>query len=367
VLENLQSIILAGGISDRFQTGKTKLIEKICGTEMILYPVNLLKSLSIPTTIVVGFQHEQIKKIVLENNPQLTFVLQESPLGTGHAAQLTKNAWNHDHVLLMNGDIPLITPDIINKLYRQHIKMDADISFITAHGMDLDSTKYSRVIIDNNKIQVSEEPNNNSSDDADQCCISAGIYIAKKSFLISNIDKLSKNKTTGEFYLPELVKIASDNHCKIVTTSVSFDIVRSVDTLADLWAIEHIKRSQLMLHWMDNGVRFANTLNVIIDETVIIEPGCYISAGVLLLGKTIIKANSVIGAYTQIENSTIPKNCSVPSHMVITESIISNKLKMQSFSHIDNYIAIELNDYKQSEANFIGSRKIELGKQKHDL
>jgi bifunctional UDP-N-acetylglucosamine pyrophosphorylase/glucosamine-1-phosphate N-acetyltransferase len=362
VLENLQAIVLAGGISERFQTGKTKLVEKICGTEMILYPVNLLKSLSIPTTIVVGFQHERIKKIIQTSNPEITFVLQLSPLGTGHAAQLTKDVWMQDHILLMNGDIPLITPDIINKLYRQHIKTDADISFITAHGIDLDSTKYSRVIINNNKIQVSEEPNHDQSDDADQCCISAGIYIAKKSFLTEHIDKLSKNISTGEFYLPELVKIASDHHCKIVTTSVSFDIVRSIDTLADLWAIEHIKRSQLMLHWMNQGVRFANTLNVLIDETVKIEPGSYIGSGVLLLGKTIIKARSIIGAYSQIENSTIEEQCTIPSHMIITESIISKNTKLQSFTHIDKYAPQE-----GSDVVFTGARKVDKPMQKIDI
>ncbi|MCX5923239.1 MAG: NTP transferase domain-containing protein [Candidatus Dependentiae bacterium] len=354
MLENLQAIVLAGGISERFQTGKTKLIEKICGTEMILYPVNLLKSLSIPTTIVVGFQHDRIKKIIQSSNPEVTFVLQLSPLGTGHAAKLTKDIWSENHILLMNGDIPLITPEIINKLYRQHIKTDADISFITAHGIDLDSKKYSRVIINDNKIQVSEEPNTDQGDDADQCCISAGIYIAKRSFLNTYIDKLSKNESTGEFYLPELVKIASDNHCKIITTSVSFDIVRSIDTLADLWAIEHIKRSQLMLHWMDHGVRFANTLNVLIDETVTIEPGCYIGSGAMLLGHTKIKSRSSIGAYTQIENSTIEEQCTIPPHMIISQSKITKEMKLSSFTQIDKY-----SEQDVSEVSFMGARKIQ--------
>lgn len=340
MLENLQAIILAGGISDKFQTGQTKLVEKICGTEMILFPINLLKSLNIPTTLVVGFQHERIEKIITDHKASITFIHQEKPWGTGHAAQLTKNIWSHDHVLLMNSDIPLITPEIINKLYRQHIKTDADISFITAHGMDFDSTKYSKVIINNNKIQVMEKSKTEDRD-SDQCCISAGVYIAKRSFLNSYIDKLSKHETTGEMFLPELVKIASDNHCKIVTTPVSFEIVRSVDTLADLWAIEHIKRSQLMQHLMDNGVRFANTLNVLIDQTVQVERGSYIGSGVILLGNTIIKSGSTIGAYSQIENSTIEANCTIPPHMIINNSIISESTPLQSFRSIDQQLFLE--------------------------
>ena len=154
--------------------------------------------------------------------------------------------------------------------------------------------------------------------------------------------------------MPELVKIASDNQCKIITTSVSFDIVRSVDTLADLWAIEHIKRSQLMLHWMDHGVRFANTLNVLIDETVKIEPGCYIGSGAMLLGNTTIKARSIIGAYTQIENSTIEEQCTIPPHMIISQSKITKETKLTSFKHIDKY-----NEQNISEISFTGARKIQ--------
>lgn len=351
MLENMQAIILAGGISERFQTGKTKFIEKICGTEMILYPINLFKNLGIPTTLVVGFQHERIKKIVQAKAPAVSFVLQTKPLGTGHAAKISSPAWTHDHILIMNGDIPLITPELINKLYRKHIKYDADISFITAHSIDIDSTKYSRVVIDNNKLKVMEEPTT-SIDDTNQCCISAGIYLAKRSFLQHHIDKITKNESTGEYYLPELIHIASENNCKIVTTQISLDIVRSIDTLADLWAVEHIRRSELLQHWMDHGVRFANTFNVLLDNDVIIEPGSYIGSGALLLGKTIIKKGCTIGAYTHIENSTIEAGSVIPTHSIITNATITSTMNLKSFSHFDG-----INQATKKDTIFTGAFK----------
>jgi bifunctional UDP-N-acetylglucosamine pyrophosphorylase / glucosamine-1-phosphate N-acetyltransferase len=329
MLDNVQAIVLAGGISERFHTGKTKLLEKICGTEMILYPINLLKSLQVPTTLVVGYQHERIKQTVLLQHPQITFTLQHDPLGTGHAIQITSPIWSHDHILIMHGDIPLITPDIINKLYRKHTKADADISFVTAH-VDSNNSQQSRVVIDNQKITIMEDAN--AEIDETHCCISAGIYLAKRSFLEKYISQLSKNETTGEFYLPELVQIASEHLCKIVTTQVSFDIVRSVETLADLWAIEHISRSKLLQHWMDHGVRFANTLNVVIDETVHIEPGCFIGAGAILTGKTLIKKGSTIGAYSQIENSIVEDATNVPSHVIINNTTITRHTTLQPFT-----------------------------------
>ncbi len=344
MLQNIQAIILAGGNSERFQTGKTKFIEKICGTEMILYPINLLQSLDIPTTLVIGMQAEQIKQIVQDHASSVKFVIQEQQLGTGHAAQLTKPVWFKDHILIMNGDIPLITPDIINKLLRKHTKTDADISFITAHTMDIDATKYSRVVIDNNQIKVMEEPASDEIDESNQCCISAGIYLAKRSFLEEFIDKLEKNPATNEYYLPELIHIASQQHKKIVTTQVSLDIVRSIDTLADLWVVEHIKRSELLQHWMNHGVRFAHTLNVQIENKVRIEPGSYIGSGALLLGATTIKKNVTIGAYAHIENSIIEEGVIIPAHIIITNSIVTKSMNLKPFMQIDGMAIKEKQD-----------------------
>ncbi len=344
MLQNVQAIILAGGISERFQTGKTKFVEKICGTEMILYPINLLQSLDIPTTLVIGLQADQVKKLIQDYASAVKFIIQDQPLGTGYAAQLSKPIWIKDHILIMNGDIPLVTPDIINKLYRKHTKTDADISFITAHTMDVDSTKYSRVVIDNNKIKVMEEPFTDEIETANQCCISAGIYLAKRSFLEENIDKLEKNKTTNQYYLPELIQIASEQHKKIVTTQASLDIMRSIDTLADLWAVEHIKRSELLQHWMNHGVRFANTLNVQIENKVRIEPGSYIGSGALLLGATTIKKNVTIGAYSHIENSIIEEGVSIPAHIIISNSTVTKSMNLKPFMQIDGIAIKEKQD-----------------------
>ena len=41
----VQAIVLAAGKSTRFNTGRTKLLEKICGQEMILYTTRLIRTI----------------------------------------------------------------------------------------------------------------------------------------------------------------------------------------------------------------------------------------------------------------------------------------------------------------------------------
>lgn len=332
--ENLQAILLAGGKSIRFNTEKTKLTEKICGKEMFLYPLEVLQRMHIPTTIVVGFQKEKILDVLAHKNiKNITIATQEEQLGTGHAVAVSQNLWNKDHIVIINGDIPLMTCDVIQKLYNKHIKSDADISFATAHSLDEANDSYCRIVINDNKIRVIERRDENLDMEA-QCCVSAGIYIMKKEFLEKNITKLTKSQFTGEFYLPELIQIASNEGCKIVTTPISFDLARGVNTLAELWVVEHIKRSQLISYWMNHGVRFAISLNVMIDCDVVLEPGVYVGSGAHLLGKTIVKKDANIGAFAYIKNSVIQERAKIKSHTVIIKSTIGKDEVINSFTQI---------------------------------
>src|SRR6266404_2459610 len=65
MINNTQAIILAAGKSTRFNTEKTKLAENICGQAMILFPTKLLQTLHIPTLVVVGYQQDVVKNIMV--------------------------------------------------------------------------------------------------------------------------------------------------------------------------------------------------------------------------------------------------------------------------------------------------------------
>lgn len=364
---NVQAVVLAGGTSERFQTKKTKLIEKICGKEMIIYPLQLLQNLNIQTSLVLGYQHELITDVLNKYQyADMPKIIQEKNLGSGHAAALSKAMWSKDHILLMGADTPLLNEDVITKLYNKHVKTDSDISFITAHGIDTDNKNFCRIIINDNKIHVLD--NSESIQDLEsQCCISGGVYIAKKSFLEKYIDELTQGSINNEYYLPELIQIASNNNCKIVTSPVSIDTIRCVDTLADLWAVEHIKRSQIIRHWMEHGVRVANALTVMIDEQVIIKPGAYIGSGVHLIGNTTIEENSSIGAYSYIKNSTVEKNCNIKSHVVVTNSIITANSTIQPFNNIADQKSKSSNNKVNSTTTFTGALKTEDIDNTHNL
>lgn len=329
----IQAIVLAAGSSSRFQTGRTKMAEKICGREMILYPTQALVDLQIPILVVVGYQKDVVEGILkrdFEHN--VNFIEQKEQLGTGHAIQCTKEAWKADHILIMNGDMPLVTTEIIQKLYTKHIQSDAAMSFVTAHHCD-PNAMYGRVIKANENIQIIEAKEFDG-DLSEHCCVNAGIYLVKKDFLKNHINTIEKSAVGQEWYITDLVKIASDNNLKVETVTVPFDRIRGVNDFKELWAAEQIKKSEIIQGWMNEGVRFTIAHNVQIDWDVKIGKGTSIGSGVQLLKGTRIGTDTSIGAFSSLINSVVEDRVFVGPHTVIEDSILKSDSKVGPFSYV---------------------------------
>ncbi len=174
--------------------------------------------MDLDTTVIIGYQKEQVKQTLINAySEKINFVEQKEQLGTGHAILCSQEKWNNENILIMNGDVPLITQEIIEKLYEKHIKTDAAISFITSHIIDINNRSYGRVVKNKDKsIEIIEACELDAKKSTEECCINAGIYIVKKEFLEHHASILEKNKTKKEFFITDLVKIASETkiNCK---------------------------------------------------------------------------------------------------------------------------------------------------------
>ena len=340
---NLQAIILAAGKSTRFNTEKTKLVETICGQAMILFPTKLLQTLNIPTTVVVGYQQEIVKNIInTEHKDTINFVVQEKQEGTGHALACTQSLWQHDHILVMNGDVPLVTPETITALYTQHIHYNAAISFVTASNPDTTGKSYGRIVKTDTSISI-VEAKDFTGDTTAAHDINAGIYLINKKFLHDYIATLNDNNANNEFYITDLVKIASQNNLVVTTLKVPFNMIRGINTFQELLIAEQIKRSELINHWMNQGVRFLFAHNIHLDSNVTIGQGSFIGNGVHLQGTTTIGKNCNIQDFSYLENVIIEDNVTIYSHCVIKNSYIQSGAEVGPFAHLRSNVSIGKN------------------------
>lgn len=336
--KNIQAVVLAAGCSKRFKRSQTKLLTHICGRPMIMFPLNVLQDLSIPTTIVLGYQAEAIQgEVDRAGFSNISYSMQTEQLGTGNAVLSSREKWNSDNILIINADVPLLNSKLIKELIVSHDKSQAAVSLLSTYVMDPNG--YGRIIEQGGFVKIVEEKD--CSGNAKEINkVNAGIYVIKRSFLEKYIDMLKSNNAGSEFYLTDLVAMASDNSLGVNIVSVPFDQVRGVNTLQELWAVEQVTRSSIIRYWMKTGVRFELAQSIHIDLDAEIGEGSFIGTGVHLLGKTKIGKDCFLSAFTIIENTTVGDSSTVHSHSVLQDSVLGREVHVGPFARLRNGVSV---------------------------
>lgn len=339
--DKLQAIVMAAGRSSRFKTNRSKLIEKICGQEMVLFVTKALEVLKIPTVVIVGYQKEEVQAaIIKQHGSQISFVEQIEQKGTAHALLCSKELWYTEHILIMNADMPLVGPDLLFNLWQAHLNQQATASFVTFTSHDPDFEAYGKVLSLDQQIKIIEAKDyqalikQDPTKQTDQFSLNAGIYIFKRAFLEQSISQLQTSSVTGEFYITDLIAITSQLGQKIVTLNTPVDQIRGINTLCELAFVQNIKQTQIINHLMLNGVRFQLPHSNYIELDVKIGAGTFIGQGVQLTGHTVLNENCHIEPYVIIHNSIIGKNSTIRSFSVIKEQTIKSDSFIENIGEV---------------------------------
>lgn len=229
------ALVLAAGKSTRFKSATPKVTYPLCGKPMISHVLDKLEDLHIERTfVVVGPESQSVKDAVASYT--VAFVVQEEPLGTGHAvmaaAPLLKDV--SGSLLVLCGDAPLITTETLRELLETREVEDADQVVLTATLEDPQG--YGRIIRDRqgNVIDIVEERDARPEQRAIRE-INTGFHCFKISSILEELSKLSPANAAQEYYLTDLLRIFYDRGKKVVTLATDDpDETRGINDLEQL-------------------------------------------------------------------------------------------------------------------------------------
>ena len=185
VNDNLSIIILAAGKGTRMESDLPKVLHAIKGKPMINQVINIGEELN-PRKIVVviGYKYKLLENHLKSYNVELAYQLHQK--GTGHAVIKTKSFFENykGNILILSGDVPLLTKSTLEELYNHHIKNQAYATVLTAELED--ATGYGRIIknsIGNLKKIVEHKDATDEEKKVNE--INSGIYIFSVSYKIS--------------------------------------------------------------------------------------------------------------------------------------------------------------------------------------
>lgn len=359
------AVILAGGKGSRMNVDYPKCAYPLLYKPMIKYLVDTLKKVNIANTIcVVGYKKDIIIDILKDS---VIYANQEKQLGSGDALKCARNYINSDgYVVVINGDMPLVSDMIINSLINNHIKNNNDITILTTKVDE--PYGFGRIVRNNGKIiKIVEEIDANSGIKEIKE-IYTGIFVVNNN-LLSFLDKIDNKNNKKEYYLTDLINILITNK-KIGSYYMPDSYkIRGINNLYQLSIIENKFRKDILKNHMLNGVNIINHDTVVIGSDVKIEQGVVIYPGSMILGKSIIGRNSIIGPDTIIENSIISSENNIKFSVISNSNIGNNNsigpfcnIRLESIignnNRIGNFVEIKKsiigNDNKMAHLTYVG-------------
>ncbi|HOK79243.1 MAG TPA: NTP transferase domain-containing protein [bacterium] len=236
-MKTVSGIVLAGGKSSRYKEKKHKFLTEYQGKPLIVKIIEAIQPVVNKIVVVVGPYHNETKK-VLGKFDGIEYVIQEIPLGTGHALLTTSRIFeNSDYTLLVTyADKPLITTSTFSNLVDQHIKNHADITIATAI-LPNPGSKGRVVRIDGKFAGVVE------AKDADEKIlqikeVNAGFIVCESNSIYQELRKIKNNNAAGEYYLTDVYEEYLKDGLKIHTVEIPPEESCDINTYEELKKIE---------------------------------------------------------------------------------------------------------------------------------
>ena len=243
--QEIAVVILAAGLGTRMKSNKAKVLHEVCGKPMVNYVAETARKIAGDNVVlVVGNQADKVRQVVSELGT-FSFAYQKEQLGTGHAVQcaLPHIPGHCREVVILCGDVPLISADTVSALIKSHTDEQRDLSVLAVELED--PTGYGRILLDESRrVQGIVEESDANGRQKRICLINTGIFCIQKDFLMRAVPKIKSDNAQGEMYFTDIVGIAYNEKRHIgVTVGGRHLEVTGINTVDELKKVEHAMRN----------------------------------------------------------------------------------------------------------------------------
>ena len=326
--ENLGVIVLAAGMGTRMKSRLNKVLHPVCGVPMGLHVIEAARALE-PRKIVVVVGHQADEVQAAFAAPDIAFVEQTELLGTGDAVLRCREAMQGcDEVMVLNGDCPLITEELLASL--RDSRIIRPLAFVSCFVDD--PGRLGRVLrnTEGHPVEVVEAADYEGAEGPAE--VNAGQYVFDAAWLWNQLTRVPVSGK-GEYYLTHLVAAAARSGTPGATALAEAETILGVDDRLKLSEAEALMRRRILERHMLAGVTIADPATTYIDASVSLEADVTILPNCHLLGMTAVATGALIGPGTTLRNASIGDDSKVQSS-VIEDSAIGARCSVGPFSHV---------------------------------
>jgi len=354
--------IMAAGKGTRLKSKLPKVLHEVGGKTLLAHVIAAATHVVPPNDVFAIIGHEADRVRAAVENTGVNFIVQSEQRGTGHALMVARQPLDaYDHVIVLSGDAPQITPQTVASLLNFHLDEQAAMTLLSA---DLsDPTGYGRVLrksAGSAEVRAIVEEKSASTAQKKIREINAGFYVFDAMQLFSNIEKLSTANPHGEYYLTDMAEVLRQSRQLVVAwkTENSTEVL-GANTRIELSFIDYQMRMRKCHALMTEGVTVFFPATCVIDDDVEISPDTVIEPFAQILGKTRIGSDCRIRSYSVIRDSEIANGVLIRNGSILEEARVGANAVIGPYSNLRPGSEIGEGAHV---GNFVETKKIKLGK-----
>jgi len=351
------AVILAAGKGTRMASCKPKALQTLAGRTLIEHILGTLVEANINDVVIIHSpEAKKDFKKKIGSSGKLNYIEQKEALGTAHALKTALPYVKTDNLLVLLGDVPLLSKCTIRKLKEQ--TLDNDLVVLT--GEVKDPTGYGRIIKDKDEkpMAIIEEL------DCDEVQreikeINSGIMAFKTDTAKNLIEKIKPNPKKNEYYPTDAIEIAYHECLSAVTYRTTEEEVFGVNSKKDLAEAEKINRKKIADELMENGVTVIDPNRIDVRGRLICGKDVTIDVNTIFIGDVTLGNGVSVSPFTIISNSIIGDETDIHSHSNIDEAAIGSNCEIGPFARIRPETKLEEG---AKVGNFVETKKAVIGK-----
>ncbi len=327
-------VILAAGEGTRMKSDLPKVLHKVAGLPMVSHVAAAARAAGADIALVAGGKAEMVSEAVRAVAPSAETYVQTERLGTAHAVMAARDALRrgYDDLLVVFGDAPLLRPQTLQSA-RERLAAGFD-AVVFAFRTDRPDG-YGRVIEQNGRVVAIREDRDCSPEEKNITLCNGGLMALSGRHAIRLVESVGNDNAKGEFYLTEVVEIASAAGLAVTAVTIDATDVLGVNNRVELAEAEHHWQQRRRREVMMSGVTIIDPASVFFSWDTRIGPDCVIEPNVWFGPGVTVGSRVAIHASSHLEGASVGDDVAVgPFARLRPGTRLGEKSKVGNFCEV---------------------------------
>jgi bifunctional UDP-N-acetylglucosamine pyrophosphorylase / glucosamine-1-phosphate N-acetyltransferase len=334
----LAAVVMAAGLGTRMKSRRPKHLHPLLGRPLVSWALGAVSELEPARLVVVCSpgSEDELRELLPAGGE---LAVQPEPRGTGDAVSAARGALAgfEGDVLVLPGDAPLFTGDVLRPLVEEHRRERPALTLLSVEPRR--PLPYGRIVRDagGSLVRIAEE-RDASPEQLSIREMNASVYVFEAAELWPALEGLDRANALGELYLTDAVAhLVGAGSTVAVVPAADAEATEGVNTRVDLAAAADVLRRRILERHMLAGVTVIDPSATWVECDVELEPDSVLHPFTVLRGTTTVGADAEVGSHVVAVDAEIGARCKVgPFAYLRPGTVLAAGAKAGTFVEVKN-------------------------------